>query len=661
VKRYAAADSLRAGLSQPGPLAAIGSADFVRPGTAGLVGVRNGLTFDDNGLLYVSSVNTDEVLRFDETGQAAGTGQFVSNDLGGLDEPGTILFHRGRVLVVSPNTDSGLHSGVPTAKVLRYTTNGAFVDSFIPENGGGLDNPRHLTFGPDGNLYVTSDAHSDSVLRYNGTTGDFMGAFVTDSSGGLSDPFGLAFGPGGDLYVASQGTNQVLRYDGTTGNFKGVFAIGITEPRGITFDSAGRMYVSSLADDSVLRFSSTGQFLNFFVPTFSLGGLEDPAAMKFGPDGNFYVASEGTGEILRYNGVTGAFIDVFTGPSLGSGIAGPLDFQFVNVPAGFPGLEFIQPGLYMFATSSADDRILRFDGRTGAFIDDFVTSGNEGLDRPAGMAYRPGPGGRAGELFVTSADTDEVFRYDIDSRATFDYYEFSVDNEDGSEVVIDIDFLRDDPKQTDTIIFLSNGDFNDDFSKFAGGEGSFRSLDAILGGDPNAPLILDPGTYVLAVAEFDPYNGVPKESGNPGGPTNMLDRNDSYTLHISMTDRDDFAEDGLAPVVVRDFEGLATRPRQAGGFENVVFAVDTLGNVFALSVDPNNPANPARNGIPKAFFVGDDPYVIVTEADHARGLALSDTLLHVTESRHADPGRVRRDASPSAFAPPPPAARSRLP
>src|SRR5262249_32525310 len=31
----------------------------------------------------------------------------------------------------------------------------------------------------------------------------------------------------------------------------------------------------------------------------------------FGPGGNLYVARDGTGQVLRHNGTTGAFIDVF--------------------------------------------------------------------------------------------------------------------------------------------------------------------------------------------------------------------------------------------------------------------------------------------------------------------------------------------------------------
>jgi len=89
-----------------------------------------------------------------------------------------------------------------------------------------------VTFGPDGNLYATSNGATGGVLKYDGTTGAFLGAFVGPNSD-LSLPRGLVFGPDGNLYVANFGGGNVDRFNGTTGAFLGTFiAAGSGPPPG---------------------------------------------------------------------------------------------------------------------------------------------------------------------------------------------------------------------------------------------------------------------------------------------------------------------------------------------------------------------------------------------------------------------------------------------
>ena len=41
------------------------------------------------------------------------------------------------------------------------------------------------------------------------------------------------------------------------------------------------------------------------------GGLNLTVAVVFGPDGNLYVSGSNSDNVVRYNGTTGAFIDEF--------------------------------------------------------------------------------------------------------------------------------------------------------------------------------------------------------------------------------------------------------------------------------------------------------------------------------------------------------------
>jgi hypothetical protein len=224
---------------------------------------------------------------------------------------------------------------------------------------------RTILFGLDGNLYVAAGydgMHKKGwVDRFDGTTGAYLGKFVTDDlsqNGGLKNPQGMLFGPDGkgdgklDLYVASSfedsSNNDVKRYDGTTGQFLDEFVAtgsgGLDHAAGITFGPDGNLYVASggwggnggiFGLAAVLRYEGPtspdklppGTFLSTFVPPGS-GGLNSPFGLLFGPDGNgdgqqdLYVstwlahgtnfkAKGNTSAVLRYDGVTGSFIDAF--------------------------------------------------------------------------------------------------------------------------------------------------------------------------------------------------------------------------------------------------------------------------------------------------------------------------------------------------------------
>ena|ERR1035441_5274963 len=153
-----------------------------------------------------------------ERSRRAFLGTFASG--GGLVNPYGMVF----------GPDANLYvAGSASSNVVRYNgVTGMFIDQFVPPGSGGLVSADGLVFGPDGNLYVTNSSppgggQPSTVLRYNGTTGAFIDTFVSIDSGGLNGGRGLVFGRDGNLYVSSFYSSQVLRYSGTNGAFIDAF------------------------------------------------------------------------------------------------------------------------------------------------------------------------------------------------------------------------------------------------------------------------------------------------------------------------------------------------------------------------------------------------------------------------------------------------------
>jgi hypothetical protein len=250
-------------------------------------------------------------------------------------------------------------------------TGATFISSGVPAEND-LFHPLSMLINPFTHTMVVASLETDEVLQYNVGTGAFMGAFVSEGEGGLSGPSGMLL-LDGLLYVSSTATNQILRYDAHTGAFVDVYATltttgGVT---GIVVGPDGAIYASTRFNNSIVRITNGGSTIETFIQP-GAGGLNRTGGIIFGPNGNAYVGSENTNNILLFDGQTGDFIREFV-PSGSGGLRRPSGLLF-------------GPFGDLYVDSADTNSILHYDGQTGAFInvvafqhDNQVISGPRGF------------------------------------------------------------------------------------------------------------------------------------------------------------------------------------------------------------------------------------------------------------------------------------------
>jgi sugar lactone lactonase YvrE len=239
------------------------------------------------------------------------------------------------------------------------------------------------------------EPHETLALRLSGASG-----------GSLADGVGIGTILTDDVTVSVSDTSAVE--GGSTlkvlDRFVSEGSGDLARPRGLIFgpdanlDGAQDLYVASADTDAILRYDGvTGAFIDAFVTSGS-GGLDSPVDLAFGPDGNLYVTSPGTNQVLRYDGSSGSFLGI-----VASGLASP------------QGLTFGADGSLYIANQDTDE-VLRYHNSS---LSVFVSAGSGGLDRPRQAVF-----GLDGNLYVASAETNQVLRYDgltgafIDTFAT---------------------------------------------------------------------------------------------------------------------------------------------------------------------------------------------------------------------------------------------------
>jgi CSLREA domain-containing protein len=272
-------------------------------------------------------------------------------------------------------------------------------------------------------MLVCDGAANGSVKRFN-ARGEYVSTLITAGSGGLNFSAGGAIVRGsysnidGYLYVASF-LGGIKRYNRSTGAYVDTFTLpgapGIFAPTDLTFAGGFdfNLYATNYQPNTggnqpgVWRFNpETATFQSVYL------AMSNPANSVVYYGGDFYVTDPDptANRVLRFDGATGAPMGTFAS---GGGLSTPR------------GLTFGPDGALYVASGNADsDRVLKFNGTTGAFIGTFVTQGSGGLDRPGQIRFGPD-----GNLYVQSVGTQSILRYNGTTGAFIDV--FVADGEGG--------------------------------------------------------------------------------------------------------------------------------------------------------------------------------------------------------------------------------------
>ena len=293
------------------------------------IGDRNDLDDDNDGVpdyflpiklseteAWVVSAGSDNVLRYDSQ-----TGTFIASLLevptGGFSfRSDAILSHAQQLFFIA-------FSDVLAFDRQTNTIRPVIDRSFLSTNF-----PAHLAFQDNSTLLVnnglgTSHIESFSLLASGNQRGD------STSDDRVWRDFVVN---GNRLITAERSTNRLLSFNlnNLTAAPQILSTQGLDKPEHLAVDSNANIYVTNAGSKDLSQFDSNGNFLGRFI-TAGSGGLGQPGCLTIGPEGDIYICSTDTDQVLKYDGVSGAFLDVFVETAAG-GLNQPVSLVFAGLP-----------------------------------------------------------------------------------------------------------------------------------------------------------------------------------------------------------------------------------------------------------------------------------------------------------------------------------------
>ncbi|MFM7070969.1 MAG: hypothetical protein ACKO38_04135, partial [Planctomycetota bacterium] len=174
-----------------------------------------------------------------------------------------------------------------------------------------------LAFAPSGRLFGLLGLNS-RIVELNPSTGAVIGQPINVEAAGY-ELQSLAVNSSGELFVGSPYQNSIGRFNADTGQYLGPFvangAGGLTRVAAMKFGPDGNLYVATGNNsEKILRYSSDGNALGIFVDGAAVG-LSQISSLAFTVDGTLLVSSNASGLVYRFAAGTGASLGTIGNPA----------------------------------------------------------------------------------------------------------------------------------------------------------------------------------------------------------------------------------------------------------------------------------------------------------------------------------------------------------
>jgi hypothetical protein len=191
---------------------------------------------------------------------------------------------------------------VGNSRVQQFAADRSFVRAWkITDDAGATVSPYWIAYGPDGNVYVSTNANSGLIQVFS-SDGRLLRRFGSRFPG--DDALGpIAFDPDGNPWVSVPGEPSIVEFSATGDRTAKIDLTGKVSqyPFGLAIDASGRFYVVDGSGGKVSVFDAAGALLfSWGEYGRDVGQLNNPWWISLDDSGGVYVAEQGHPRVQRF-------------------------------------------------------------------------------------------------------------------------------------------------------------------------------------------------------------------------------------------------------------------------------------------------------------------------------------------------------------------------